>query len=160
MTSTHHFSFGDLKVGEKFVFFNPFFHTKPNLQQENMVKISPRRYQDATGNIWHCTSKTGVARLKLGNLYKIQKCFWMVYPSKDIAGDTNATIAAETPESAAYWSKQYNCNIIYISPNDIFCLIEENGEYLKILTTNGEMGWIIYPENEEWTKGCIEELKE
>ena len=63
MTSTHHFSFGDLKVGEKFVFFNPFYHAKVDFQQEQMTKLSARRYKDARGCIWHCPSKTGVARV-------------------------------------------------------------------------------------------------
>jgi len=62
-TRTWHFCFGDLKIGEKFIHFNPYFVAKPDFQQEHMVKISPRRYQDPAGNIWHCNSKTGVARV-------------------------------------------------------------------------------------------------
>ena len=45
-----------------------------------------------------------------------------------------------------------------ISPNSIFCFLEEDGKFLKVLSTNGELGWIIYPKDEAWNKGCIEEL--
>ena len=62
-TRTWHFCFGDLKVGQKFVFFNPFFHAKADFQREQMVKISARRYRDASGCIWHSRTTTGVARV-------------------------------------------------------------------------------------------------
>ena len=62
-TSTMYVCFGDLSLGEKFVFFNPFFHAKPDFSQEVMTKISPRRYLDSKGVIFHSTSKTGIARI-------------------------------------------------------------------------------------------------
>jgi hypothetical protein len=58
-----HFSFSDLQPGEKFVWFNPYNHAKPNLDQEHLVKISPRRYRDNCECIFHCAANVGVARI-------------------------------------------------------------------------------------------------
>ena len=59
-----------------------------------------------------------------------------------------------------YWSNQLNCDVSFISPKTILFPIEIDGKFLKILSTTGEIGWMIYPENEEWTKGSFEEVKE
>jgi hypothetical protein len=42
----------------------------------------------------------------------------------------------------------------------MFMLLEQDGKFCKVLSTEGNIGWIIYPENEGWTKGCFEEVKE
>ena len=100
---------------------------------------------------------------RIGKLYQIKQYFWMVYPSKDIANVAAARCAYATDTerlAAAYCSRQLNCNVTYIPKNGIFCLLEQDENYLKILSTNGELGWIIYPKNEAWTKGCIEEVKQ
>ena len=109
--------------------------------------------------------------MNVGKLYLNKENYWLLYPSKDIAAtatastatnaaaDAHATVAAALV-LAAYWSKEYNCNVTYISENSIFCLLEEDGNFLKVLSTNGELGWMIYRKNEAWTKGCIEEVKE
>jgi len=55
-------TFGDIAVGETFVWFNPFIQAKPDFEQEFLTKVSPRRYKDSRG-IFHCGSKTGVARV-------------------------------------------------------------------------------------------------
>ena len=78
--------------------------------------------------------------MNVGKLYQVKKYFWLLYPSKDIA----ALVAAVYADlgDAAYYSKKYNCKVSYISPNSIFCLLEQNGKFCKILSTNGELGWI------------------
>ena len=98
--------------------------------------------------------------MNVGKLYQVKKYFWLLYPSKEIADahvfaslDTTAALAAST--TAASYSKKYNCNVSYISPNSIFCFLEQDGNFMKILSTNGELGWIIYPK-----KGCIEEVNQ
>ena len=103
--------------------------------------------------------------MQVGKLYQVKQYFWLLYPSKEIAAHAAALrfadlTAAAGPVAADYWSIYFNCNVTYISPKDIFCLIEKDGKYLKVLTTNGELGWIKYPQGQEWTKGCIEEVKE
>ena len=103
-----------------------------------------------------------------GKLHQIKKCYWLLYPSKDIASDNTLavsprlgmTAAVVCERTAADLSKEFNCNVSYISENSIFCLLEEDGQYLKVLTSNGELGWIIYQEDSKWTKGCIEEVNQ
>ena len=89
--------------------------------------------------------------MNIGGLYQIKKWFWLLYPTKDIAEAAAA--------DARYWSKRFNCNVSFIPQNSMFMLLEQTDKVCKILTTNGEIGWIIYPEDAEWTKGCIEEVK-
>ena len=113
----------------------------------------------------------------------------LLYPTKDIAaeavelpllvavathllplddvGSSAGTAATRTgPDAAllaAIASRHFNCNVSFVSPNDIFCLIdlEEDGKYLKVLTTTGELGWIIYDEDQGlWAKGSIEEVNQ
>ena len=99
--------------------------------------------------------------MKIGKLYQIKKYFWMLYPSKDIAAAVDGSVgdrsAALVFTTAAYFSKRLNCNISYISPS-IFCPLEKDGIdgiYCKVLTANGEIGWIVL---DEWCKDDIEEV--
>ena len=78
----------------------------------------------------------------IGKLYQVKKYYWFLYPTKDIAA----------------------CNLLEqhavsdISPNSIFCLLEKDGNFLKVLSTSGELGWMVCPSNED--KGCIEEVNQ
>ena len=103
--------------------------------------------------------------MKIGKLYQVKKYFWYLYPSKDIAvaarpatdnpaGELIA-VASVSVAYAKYWSKELNCNVSYISPNSIFCLLEKDEKYCKILSTNGELGWIYLA---DWCKDDIEEV--
>ena len=87
--------------------------------------------------------------MNIGKLYQFKKLYWLLYPSKDIAATTPATTATATAAAtattnmAAYYSKCFNCNVSYISPKSIFVFLEKDEKVIKILTTNGEVGWII-----------------
>jgi hypothetical protein len=112
--------------------------------------------------------------MEVGKLYKTKDRYWMLYPSKDTAallpGATAAYVAiarsAATVDATAadnwanYWSEQLNCNVSYVETNSMFVLLEQTERFCKVLSTEGKVGWIIYPENEAWTKNCIEEVKE
>jgi hypothetical protein len=83
--------------------------------------------------------------MNIGKLYQAKNYYWFLYPSKDkaaTAATTATTATAATAEVFAYYSTYFNCNVSYISPNSIFCLLEKDGEFIKILSTNGEVGWI------------------
>ena len=103
----------------------------------------------------------------IGKLYQIKKYYWLVYPSKETAGHAAdvrraaavGSVAVAVPE-AAYWSKLLKCNVTYIPENNIFCFLEKDEKFIKVLSSNGEIGWMIYRKNENWTKGCFEEVKE
>ena len=70
------------------------------------------------------------------------------------AATTTADFAART---AAYWSKEYNCNVSYVFPNSIFCLLEKDGIYYKVITANGELGWFYLS---DFYKNYIEEVNQ
>jgi hypothetical protein len=100
-------------------------------------------------------------------LYQITKYYWYLYPSKDIA--TEALKAADLDHAerqgpakatAACWSKVLKCKVLYLEQSTMFMLLEQDGKYCKVLSTNGDRGWIIYLRNEVWSKGCIEEVKQ
>jgi len=98
--------------------------------------------------------------MNIGKLYQVKEYFWLLFPSKEIAAAEDDLAAAATAAVADYWSTYFKCNISYISPNSIFCFLEQDGRFCKILSTNGELGWIIYPKNKDWAKGCIEEVNQ
>ena len=99
--------------------------------------------------------------MEVGKLYHINKFHWMLYPSRDIviAAPWLAVLAAwDDPAHAAdYWSKQLNCNVSYIAKNSMFVLLERDGEYCKVLTANGELGWIYLG---DWCKDDIKEVNQ
>ncbi len=102
--------------------------------------------------------------MNVGKLYQVKKYFWFLYPSKEIAAlaldDTFLATACAPNRTAAYaaaYSKNLKCNVSYIAPNSIFCLLEQDGKYCKILTTNGELGWIYIT---VWSKDDIEEVNQ
>ena len=104
--------------------------------------------------------------MKIGSLYEIKKWYWLLFPSKDIALVASAAAAVGTESAgdvasyADYWSREFNCNVSFVPQDSMFMLLEQDGKYCKILTTNGELGWIIYPKEVEWANGCIEEVKD
>ena len=87
--------------------------------------------------------------MNIGKLYKTKKLCWMLYPSKDIA--TTAGLITTLPGleegCRAYWSKELNCNVSYVKQNSMFMLLVRDGEYIKILSANGEVGWIYFPDH-------------
>lgn len=97
--------------------------------------------------------------MNIGALYDIKKRYWFLYPSRETASvaDRIANNLNYIP-SSNYFSSMLKCNITYVSPNSIFVLLEQDGKYCNVLTANGEIGWIIHPENEDL--GCIEEVSQ
>jgi hypothetical protein len=105
--------------------------------------------------------------MNVGKLYQIKKYFWFLYPSKDIAAIVEAAVATDVPvvdtaaayaaRLSAHWSKHFNCKVSYIGPNSIFMLLEQDEKYCKILSTNGEVGWIILA---PWCENDIEEVNQ
>ncbi len=106
--------------------------------------------------------------MNVGKLYQVKNLYWMIYPSTAAATTTFSTgpttTAAHDPvrfgvqsaaSAAAYYSTYFNCNVSYISPNSIFCLLEKDGEFIRILSANGEVGWINLA---DWCKDDIEEI--
>ena len=49
--------------------------------------------------------------------------------------------AAPHPAVTAYYSRQYNCEVTYFSPNEYIVFLEEEGELKNVLTSDGKIGW-------------------
>jgi len=87
--------------------------------------------------------------MNIGKLYQIKKWFWFLYPSKETPNyinTVNLSSAANMADVAFFsycWTKVVNENISYIEPNCMFVLLEQDQQYCKILTANGELGWIV-----------------
>ena len=100
--------------------------------------------------------------MNIGSLYQVKKRFWLLFPIKetaDLDGFGHASGYADN-ENAAWWaarySRAYNCNVSWFSPESfVFCL-EEDGTLKKFLTSEGLIGWTQV--NKAWL-GCFEEVK-
>ena len=103
--------------------------------------------------------------MKIGGLYQTNQYYWMLYPSKDtataavgVAGRIGAAavgLSDAVGGYADYWSKRLDCNVSYISPKDMFMLLEKEGIFCKILSTEANIGWIILS---QWCKKDIVEV--
>jgi hypothetical protein len=78
--------------------------------------------------------------MNVGKHYEIKKYFWLLYPSKEIA-------VAAAVIAAAYWSKQYNCEVTYFSPESFIVFLQEDGKLKKVLTSDGRIGWTWFDED-------------
>ena len=92
----------------------------------------------------------------VGQLFQFTKYIYMLYPTKEFLLKAIAKGAVTHPAArthrqnivayaallAAYWSNELDCTISYVEPYSIFCLLEQDGEYVKILTSEGTLGWI------------------
>ena len=82
----------------------------------------------------------------------------MLFPTKQTAtvGSRAYGQADSAVVAAVYWSKQYNCNVTWLSPDSfVFCL-EEDGKIKKVLTSKGLIGWIYFDES---YNDCFKEVK-
>jgi hypothetical protein len=100
--------------------------------------------------------------MKIGSFYESKNYCWFLYPSKDIAvvaasGNTPAARGnfAGAQFSSA-WSKKLNCKVSFIEEKGTFCLLEQEDKFIKVLTNNGEIGWIVLA---DWCKEDIAEAK-
>lgn len=66
MTKCFWFSFGDLKVGDTFIFQNPYAVSNTDTT-ETLIKISPRKYRVQNGanagREWQTSTKSSVRRV-------------------------------------------------------------------------------------------------
>jgi len=98
--------------------------------------------------------------MNIGSLYTVKKWSWSLFPTKETAAAAALggmiAPAAWAADRVAYYSKRFKCNVSYIESNSVFCLLEKDGIYCKVLTANGEVGWIYLA---DWCKDDIEEVK-
>ena len=101
---------------------------------------------------------------KIGNMYQVKKWFWLLFPSKETAAAADlrrttrwSACPVSSPAATTYLSEQLNCTVSYISANDFVVLLETDGNYKKVLTSNGELSWTCF---DEGYNECFEEVKE
>lgn len=86
--------------------------------------------------------------MEIGKLYKTKEFYWMLYRSED---EIDIALVAGTATWARYWSKAS-----YIHPNTLFVLLEQKQKYCKVLSPEGNIGWIYLA---DWCRNDIEEVK-
>ena len=91
--------------------------------------------------------------MKIGNLYKI-KYYWLLFPTYDIILDAARATHINTfgdlaANAAFYWSKKLSCQISVVPENSTVMLLEQQYDYYKVLTADGEVGWIKVRDDSE-----------
>ena len=108
--------------------------------------------------------------MNIGNLYLAKTYYWLLFQTKEDAEQVERPRGSPTlnrayahadddyvvANMAAYWSRQYNCEITYFSPNEYIVFLEEEGKLKKVLTSDGKLGWTWF---EESYNDYFEELK-
>ena len=97
--------------------------------------------------------------MNIGNLYTVNLFYWLLFHSKEASDDAFALVAPAGPAApsveAAYWSRQLNCEVTWFEPRSIVIFLEEDGNFKKVLTSDGRIGWTWFDES---YKSCFEEV--
>lgn len=103
--------------------------------------------------------------MNIGSLYHVKKRFWLLFPTKEIIStvleDTRDAVSVHAlgaADYAAWYSRKYNCNITWFPPDSFVVCLEEDGDYKKVLTSEGLIGWTRNSFNENYNE-CFEEVK-
>ena len=98
--------------------------------------------------------------MNIGSLYQVKKYFWLLFPTKEIISSSEAAGAVgeadvlrgvdaterEAGNVAAWYSRKYNCNVTWFSPDSFVVCLEEDGKFKKVLTSEGLIGWTWFGE--------------
>lgn len=106
--------------------------------------------------------------LEPGKLYRINRLFWLLFPTEVAAtpGEDHARAARAGLRAAHYagavswssrWAKELNRHVYFLSEGDIFMVVEVSGEQVKVINQEGKSGWINFPTGHDWTKVAITE---
>ena len=101
--------------------------------------------------------------MKIGSLYTVKKFCWLLFPTKKTAASrplhrrpaAGGPAHCPTDAAAAYWSRAYNCEVTYFSPESFIVFLEEDKKLNRVLTGDGRIGWIWF--NEDYIS-CFEEI--
>jgi hypothetical protein len=102
--------------------------------------------------------------MNIGSLYTVKKFSWLLFPTKAVIAEAgNATGATATAfaatanaNAASYWSRVYNCEVTYFSPESFIVFLENDGKLKKVLTSDGKIGWSLFSDH---YNDCFEEVK-
>lgn len=101
-------------------------------------------------------------KLEVGKLYVVEKCYWVMFPTKQLAQKANKYVVVyneekHTKHHAAFWAKRLKCEVSFFGKGDLFVVVEKTRTYHKILTNAGKVGWMSYRRKNAWTIGCFAE---
>ena len=103
--------------------------------------------------------------MNIGSLYQVKKYFWLLFPTKEIistvvedARDVMSVHALGAADYAAWYSRKYNCNVSWFPPESFVVCLEEDGDYKKVLTSEGLIGWTRFGEHKSYNES-FEEVK-
>jgi len=91
--------------------------------------------------------------MNIGNLYKVKKWSWLLFPTKETATVLSpdelyrSTAHRALDVIAAWYSRRFNCEVTYFSPDSYIVFLEEDGLFKKVLTSDGKIGWTWFTEN-------------
>ena len=103
--------------------------------------------------------------MNLGSLYLVKELYRVLFPTKEIAAAVNPTVAmidASTIEAfnidvnASYWMEEFDCHVSYIIPNELVVFLDKDETFLKVLTSDGRIGWTWFDED---YIDCFEEVE-
>ena len=91
--------------------------------------------------------------MEAGKLYQIKEYFWLLYPTLEVASKglaVNASFESYRTHArmeSELWSQKFKCDVSFIEPQTMFVLLNNEAPLLKkILTTDGQLGWIVLDE--------------
>jgi hypothetical protein len=86
--------------------------------------------------------------MNIGSLYQVIWGYWLLFPTKEIIStvvedvrDIFSTHALGAADYAAWYSTKYSCNVTWFSHGSFVVCLEEDGEFKKLLTSKGLIGW-------------------
>ena len=98
--------------------------------------------------------------MNIGSLYRVKKFYWLLFSSKERTTHVVLVQSAQADQEAAYFSKRYNENVTYFSPDSNVVFLEEGEKDKKIrrvLISEGLIGWTWFDER---YNDCFEEVKQ
>ena len=82
---------------------------------------------------------------QVGKLYQNNKLHWLVSSSRENAHfspDRVQSLRTVNSTILQYWNKRLGYDLSIFYPKTFFCVLEQERDILKVLTPEGELGWI------------------
>jgi len=85
-------------------------------------------------------------KIQVGDIIKCEEYCLMLYPTQPPRGREHPAAAdyGAGASVAALWSAHLGCSISYVENGSPLFVIEDDGQYFKVLATGDKSGWIIY----------------
>jgi len=100
--------------------------------------------------------------LMVNSLYQIKLNFWYLFPSLGEGSVPYPCFGPSIKECTVvlkFWEENLKYKISYLSPKTIFSPLEIDGKYIKIISTNGDIGWInAWDKTHKHAEKCFVEL--